>query len=201
MGVKTCTKCKRELRTDDFNPDRRHSDGLQSHCKKCQDEWQLNYKRSKKGLIAFIYQDQKKSSRRRCHAPPNYTMSELINWCLSQKLFHELYEEWKSSEFQHGKPSCDRKDDYKPYTLDNLRLTIWEENRHRCHMDTKNGINNKRSLAVTGIHNLTKRKISFYSIREASRSTGICAIQISRCCLKRYGHKTAGGYKWEYGKF
>ena len=40
-------------------------------------------------------------------------------------------------------PSIDRKDDYKPYTFDNIQLTTWQQNKAKGHEDCKNGINNK----------------------------------------------------------
>ena len=38
----------------------------------------------------------------------------------------------------------------------------------------------------------------FYGIPEASRKTGISQRHIWGCCNKKYGHKTAGGFEWEY---
>ena len=36
------------------------------------------------------------------------------------------------------------------------------------------------------------------SVREAGRKTGISYKTISAVCNGKYGHKTAGGYKWKY---
>lgn len=38
----------------------------------------------------------------------------------------------------------------------------------------------------------------FISINEASRTTGIPASSICRCCSKTLYHKTAGGFEWRY---
>lgn len=38
----------------------------------------------------------------------------------------------------------------------------------------------------------------YKSITEAHRKTGICISLISAVCLKKYGRKTGGGYKWEF---
>jgi hypothetical protein len=50
MGTKICNKCKDELpaTTEYFWPNSHHKDGLQGHCKKCQNEyrkqWRARYK-------------------------------------------------------------------------------------------------------------------------------------------------------------
>lgn len=40
---------------------------------------------------------------------------------------------------------------------------------------------------------------AFNSAKEAEKKTGICHIQIRRCCKKRKYYNTAGGYEWQYG--
>lgn len=39
---------------------------------------------------------------------------------------------------------------------------------------------------------------TYYSIRHAEAATGIKCQTICRCCKKKYGAKTAGGYRWKY---
>lgn len=38
----------------------------------------------------------------------------------------------------------------------------------------------------------------YVSAREASRQTGINQSNIVKCCLRKDGHKTCGGYVWKY---
>lgn len=48
-------------------------------------------------------------------------------------------------------------------------------------------------------YDMNNKKVNkFASISIASHYTGICRNNINNCCLKRYGCKTAGGFKWEY---
>lgn len=39
---------------------------------------------------------------------------------------------------------------------------------------------------------------TFDTIRRAEAATGISHNAISGCCQQKYGHKTAGGYRWKY---
>lgn len=36
------------------------------------------------------------------------------------------------------------------------------------------------------------------SLSEASKKLNLSCANLSSCCLKKYGHKTCGGYKWEF---
>jgi hypothetical protein len=88
----------------------------------------------------------------------------------------------------------------------------WGENKKKYHNDEKNGINNKKSKAVIGIHKLTGEKVEFYSISEAERKIGVNQQNISACCLKLkvkeggrkdgtqgyYIRQSAGGYTWNF---
>lgn len=63
----------------------------------------------------------------------------------------------------------------------------------------KYGKENAKSKIVLQINKETNEIINrFYGIGEAERMTGISNQQISKCCLKRKGYLSAGGYKWRY---
>lgn len=63
----------------------------------------------------------------------------------------------------------------------------------------KFGKDNSKSKKVFQIDKNTNEILNvYYGIGEAERITGICNQQISKCCLKRKGYLTAGGYKWRY---
>ena len=128
---------------------------------------------------------------------PTYTKQELFDWCFSQKLFHELYDNWKASGYDMKlKPSCDRTDDYQGYSLSRLQLMTWDENLMKSRRDRKNGINNKVNKTVVGVHKKTGEEIEIYSQHEAARQTGIHQSAISACCLGKV--KSAGGYYWKF---
>jgi len=154
------------------------------------------HRRSAKGLsrVAYFHQEQA-SIVRKYSAPPNYTLSEFREWMFSQPNFNELYYAWIESGYQKSlKPSADRLNDYKPYTLKNLRLVTWEENNRKGALDRRNGINNKKSLTTRQYDLNGKFLKEYYSMKQASRETGITYRGIAfACCGER---KTSGGFIW-----
>ena len=129
---------------------------------------------------------------------PNYTREELEGFIFSQPKFEILYSNWANSDFDKNLiPSIDRKDDYKPYTIDNIRLITWGENNKKGHSDRKNNINRKVNKAVVQMSLDLTVIACFDSIMDAQRATGVGNSEISKCCRKvRY--KTAGGFIWKY---
>lgn len=193
---KKCIECKEVKSIDEFYPKKGSSRGY-SFCKTCQQKKSKEYNRTKDGIITQFYSNQKTGSKTRGHKPPTYTKQELKDWVFSQKLFHELYDNWKASGYDKKmKPSCDRTDDYQGYSLSRLQLMTWDENRIKGHRDIKNGINNKRSRAIVGKSKTTGREIEFYSMRQAARTTGVDFRNITSCCSGKA--KSAGGYYWKY---
>lgn len=190
--VKKCYCCKQYKKFEAFHKCIGTKYGLQNTCKKCR--W-LNSK-SKKNKISTIYKSQKQNSVRRKHEPPDYSKRELTVWCMQQTLFHVLHKEWEHSGYKKElAPSCDRIDDYKSYTLNNLQLTTWGENNKKANNDRKDGINNKGSKAVIQIKD-TILIATYYSIRQASITTGINHGNIAACC--RGVKPIAGSFSWKF---
>ena len=158
------------------------------------------YQKTKKGIVTVIYNSQKQSSKRRGHPMPSYTLKELRQWMYSQKEFHELYDQWKASGYDRWlKPSCDRLDDYKPYTLDNLQVVAWKDNFSRSHKDRLNGVNNKASKSVLQFTLDGEFVAEHYSLHNAERQTGVSFKSISKVCNGEYSY--AGGYVWEFKQY
>ena len=98
------------------------------------------YERTAKGMTYRIYYDQCYSSKTRGHTPPTYTKEELYTWITSQPGFNLLYQAWVDSNYTSDfKPSCDRLDNSKGYTFDNLELVSWKVNKERAYADTVKG--------------------------------------------------------------
>jgi len=190
MWLKSCPKCTEEKPYEDFSPDKRATNGLHTYCKLCNTQTTSERRKTKAGLITKIYACQKKSSKKRNHPEPTYSNEELQEWCFSQKIFHELYDNWKLSGFKEENiPSCDRICDEKPYILENLRITTWEENSKK---------ESKRQSKKVSMWSLDGSVFlgSFISSYEASRQTGIAQPDISAVCLNK--RKMAGGCVWRY---
>ena len=87
----------------------------------------------------------------------------------------------------------EQKDDNRP---ENLNLMDCKTN-----INWGSGISKRAKQAKKPVFqlNLDSEIVArFDSAKDAENQLGIAHQTISKCCLKRTGHKTAGGYKWEY---
>jgi len=186
---KVCPQCKKEKKFDKFTKgDKR--------CRKCLAKKALKYRKSKAGVLSIIYAAQKQSSKKRNHPMPNYTKEELGVWLHKQELFNLLFRVWELKNYdKYFKPSCDRVDSLKSYTLDNLELTTWGDNERLYKLeDNKRGL---QSDIYRPVNQYTMNMVfvaTYTSINEAMRITG--ATNIGRAIKDEYKH--AGGFKWRY---
>jgi len=195
--TKICTQCNINKPLTDYYKFKRNKDGLGMVCKACCGEKEVNYKRTKKGMFTRIYSNQRQNSRRRGDVQPNYNLAELREWAYSQPNFDGLYDAWVDAEYHvNMKPSCDRLNDYKPYTFDNLQLITWGENNVKRRTDMINGINNKKSVPVNQYDMDGNFIKAHYSQQNAARLTGTHQSHIWSCCIGERNH--TGGYKWAY---
>ena len=213
--TKICTKCNCEKELTEFRLVKK-TQKYRSECKICHSIYAKNrlinnqneirvkaaesrtkMRRTKRGVIARIYDSQKTSSKNRNHNPPTYTLEWLIHFIMTNENFNVMYENWVKSGYKRNLiPSIDRKNDYIGYTEDNIKLVVFEDNRNRYYHDAKNGINNKQNKKII---QLTKDGIeinTFFSISEASRKTGTDHGDI--CKVAKGNKKTAGGFVWRY---
>jgi len=114
------------------------------------------YNRTRRGLISRFYNHQLERCRTRGHTAPTYSKDELGFWVNSQENFEDLFCSWENSGYLKSlKPSIDRLDDYKSYTLENIQLVTWEQNnKKKGREDTKSG---KLHKATISIEQYTKR--------------------------------------------
>ena len=100
-------------------------------------------------MVTDVYSSQVSSSKRRCHDLPSYTKTQLGEWVKEQNNFKQLWERRVESEYTKSlRPSCDRIDDFKWYSIDNIRLITWKENINKWHRDRANWIWTQWSLCV-----------------------------------------------------
>jgi len=132
LDVKACGICRKLLSKTKFYKIEAHHDGLSFKCKVCSYEYDKRYNKTIPGLIKRLYFEQTHSAKTRNMDKQTYTMEWFTTWCLKQKFFHILYRNWCQSGFLTTlKPSCDRIDDDKSYTEDNIQLMTWGENREK----------------------------------------------------------------------
>lgn len=191
-----CIYCKQNLDYSCFHKNSYSKNGISNRCKKCKSLKDKEHKKTKKGLITTIYYHQK-NNRNSKKYPIGYTKNEFHEWMMGNKNFHELYKKWVESGYEKNKrPSVDRIDDYKGYSIDNIQLMTYEQNIQKSRDDRRNGINNKDSKAIIqiGVDGTVVKE--YYSIKQAYRETGFNIGNISSVCCGR--RKTAHGFVWKF---
>ena len=197
LQFKTCNKCNQTKDISNFYKRKDVKNGYLGHCNICSTNKNKIYLHSVNGLISQIYSIQKLSSRRRNHDMPSYSKKELKDWILNNSKFKSLYEKWVKENYSNDlKPSIDRLNDYNGYSIDNIQLITWAENRDKNYFDMKNGINTKQSKSICqySLEGLFIKE--YHSINNANIETNVSSSSISKCCSGIYGN--AGGFKWEY---
>lgn len=180
---KICNKCLKELPKSNFALQKLGKDGYRASCKECVKN---TYLRTKYGLVKKMLSNQRAKSKKRNHPLPSYTFDELYQWCMSQELFHTLYDTWVSSGYQtRCIPTCDRLDDYKPYTLSNIQLLSWQDNICKYSSDARLGKNTKTCRTVLCFDLQGNFIKEYYSISEAGRAVGTGHANIRNVCEQK----------------
>ena len=206
---KECLGCNRVLYLDAFAKQKLGKLGRRSRCKECVTQ---TYVRTKKGVVLAMYSNQLTKSKKRGHPAPYYTQKELHEWCHSQQAFHDMYDTWVNSDYDmHLKPTCDRLDDYLPYSLSNIQLMTFIDNTRKFGSDCMSGINTKICKPVLCYSLDGTFLTEYHSINAAARAVDTDVSNIRNVCEKRplrklkedgtyryYTPKTSMGFLWEY---
>ena len=159
--------------------------------KEYQKAWRENNKFTFKRISSRMYEGQIWSSRKRGHNPPTFTLEELRSWLNIQPNLRALMEEYKASGGKKDlKPSVDRLDDSRGYSLDNIQLGTWKDNYDNAAIEKRKAI---IQLSLEG-HFIKE----WNSAMEIERELGINHSSISLVC--KGTRATAGGFKWEHLK-
>lgn len=192
--MKTCSVCKKNLPLGMFNKQSTGKQGVRADCKDCL----KRFIRSKHGVINQMYSSSISRTKKKGFTPVSFTKEELEKWVYSSKKFHTLYDEWVLEDYPTAlKPSLDRLDDYKGYSLGNIRIVTANTNVKRYYSDAISGINTKSAKPVEQ-YSLDGEYIkTFYSLSAAARSVNGIPSNINQVTNGTYAQ--AYGYKWKLG--
>ncbi len=190
----TCSKCKIDKKINLFSKGK-------SECKKCSSDRNKDWRLSKLGLIATIYNNQKNHSKKRGHRPPEYTKEELTDWLFSQPLFHTLYSEWKGSGYKRRLiPSVDRKHDDIHYCMGNIQLMVFRDNYLKYSYQLLNGETDRGNIkSVVATNMINGDILYFHSVSEGARyCIGEESGNANICKALKGKINSAYGHKWAY---
>lgn len=144
MKTKICSKCKKELKINEFNKDRTHKDGFHSRCKSCRLIWRRKHKKELKIKAKIYYNTHQEKIKNSYYSPSgvytalksrakqrtipfNLNKEEFIKWYKKQTQIctycGRTIEEINKTQFgRSNKLTIDRKDNNKGYELNNIVL-------------------------------------------------------------------------------
>lgn len=150
-----------------------------------------NYRKNPKGLLTNMYHHQKSRNLKNHFGDIGYSLKEFHEKFLLDKLFNRLYTEWVKSNYQKAlKPSVDRINHKKGYTIDNIHMLTWSENRFKQTIERR--VRKGKVLQI-----LDGKIIKIWrSQREAYKKLNLQQSMLSMALTGRC--KTAYGYEWKY---
>ena len=194
MKHKICSKCKQKKTVDKFTWQRSRSGKLypRGDCKVCWWKRQknfylhnneakhktclskINYKYTKSGVLATIYDGQKRHFyKKKKSFQPNYSLESLRNKFMFSSQFNRLYNRWKKSGYNSWlKPSVDRINSKNGYRLNNLQILTWKQNCDKGRLEARIPI----TIRTKTNKILAKFKSKNDLIRKVLKSSGIIFV-------------------------
>lgn len=158
-AVWQCPRCNNDFEASVSNV----KTGKSSQCKNCAMQMKRKYhtkedsakairdsaersKKTKRGMLGLLYSSQKRNSKKRKHPLPTYTIEQFVEFAYSLPKFEEIYNNWVLSDYiQDLRPSFDRIDSLKPYTLKNIQVMTWYENNLKGRNE---GLKHKKLISI-----------------------------------------------------
>lgn len=156
------------------------------------------YRKTPKGLLTNMYNKQIYRCMKKDVQPPTYTLNQLHERFLNNYDYLKLHENWASNGHQYyDVPSIDRKNPELGYTLENIQIMTWRENREKG--DKENAIRFTTAIVMNDMEgNFIKE---YDSIKKASSELGISQGLISMCCQGKRKHTKGFVFKYRGDKF
>jgi hypothetical protein len=84
------------------------------------------YRKTPKGVLTNMYNHMKTRHE------VTFSLSEFHHQFLNDRRFKRLFSEWVQANYpKQLKPSLDRIDSHKPYSMSNVQMLTWAENRFK----------------------------------------------------------------------
>ena len=142
-----------------------------------------------------LYHKQVERCKKTGRVLPTYSLGELHSRFLDNEIFLSIYNNWVNEGYKYyDKPSIDRIDNAEGYTMDNIQVLTWQDNRQKGDIENSHVTTQVVQSSMDGL-----RLAVFPSIKEAVKATGCHQGLISACCLGQ--RNQTGGYKWHYGNY
>lgn len=151
------------------------------------------YRKTEKGVLTNLYSKMKERNRNKGFGDLTFSLKVLHETYLKDTAYVKLFKNWIDSGCNKNlKPSFDRINPKIGYTLENIKLLTWGENRKKA--DWEKSFIYTTPVVMYDINGNFIRE--FGSTKEANMITGIRQSGITSCCQGRYKH--AGGYIFKY---
>ncbi len=149
------------------------------------------YRLTAKGVLTNLYSKMKERAKNKNIESPDFTLVEFQNLFLGNKIFIRLYKEWVKNNYNKVyKPSVDRINRKYGYTLNNIHIISWRDNRFKQSME-------RRSRKGKVLQILNNKIIKVWSSqREAYKKLNLSQSMLSGALTGKY--KQAYGYTWKY---
>ena len=193
--LQVCNCCKVSQPISNFGNRTDFKEKKLKVCRDCTNIKAEAYRKSKLGLINYIYHNQRLISKNKGVEPPAYTKQELSDWFYAQPNFEELYTNWGQGGYtKDTKPSVDRLDDSIGYNLNNIRLVSFRENVEKQYDKIRSGEKVTIHKKVNQYDLEGKYLNTYISMAEAKRAINKEGISIS--CVVNGNQKSSGGFLW-----
>lgn len=153
------------------------------------------FRRTQKGVLTNIYNKMKERSIKYGRPLPDFSLKELHDRFLNDSTFLYIFNNWVKGNYQYYlKPSIDRINPDMPYTMKNIQIMTWRDNRLKGDMENSK----RRNIAILKYDFMGNVIENFKSITETHEKTGVSKSAIIRSCR---GKKIcANGYIFKYRK-
>lgn len=143
------------------------------------------YRETRKGVLTNIFHHMK--ARRTV----NFSLSDFHERFLNDKKYVRIHAEWlKSGKNKMNKPSIDRISRKLDYTMENIHLVTWAENRYKQTMERRS-----RKGPVIQVSN-GEVVAKYTSQRDAVKKTGFAQGNMSSVLNGKRSH--CGGFQFLY---